>query len=101
MLLEKINENSLIGKTILVGMTFYNKNDEFVEQKQIFGEIVAFNQNTISIMPRNGEVFFIPNDKSAIDIAKPGKYRLISTGETIENPNYLSTWNITLSDKKE
>ena len=95
---EKINEEKLIGKTILVGMTFYNKDDEFVEQKQSWGEIVAVTENTIFIKQKDGEEFDIPNDPSAIEIANPGKYRLRSTGEVVENPDFLSTWNVTLPE---
>ena len=93
-----INEKELIGKTILVGMTFYNKNDEIVEQKQSWGEIVAVNESTVFIKQTNGEEFTIPNDSSAIEIATPGGYRLRSTGEVVENPDYLSIWDITLPD---
>ena len=95
---KKINEEKLIGKTILVGMTFYNKDDEFVEQKQSWGEIVAVTENTIFIKQKDGEEFDIPNDPSAIETANPGKYRLRSTGEVVENPDFLSTWNVTLPE---
>ena len=95
---KKTNEENLIGKTILVGMTFYNKDDEFVEQKQSWGEIVAVTENTIHIKKKDGEEFDIPNDPSAIEPAKPGEYRLRTTGEVVENPDFLSTWNVTLQD---
>lgn len=95
---KKFNEEKLIGKTILVGMTFYDKNDEFVERKQSWGEIVAVNENTIFIKQKNEEEFSIPNDPSAIEPANPGTYRLHKTGEVVENPDYLSTWNVTLPE---
>ena len=95
---KKTIEENLIGKTILVGMTFYNKNDEFVEQKQSWGKIVAVNENTIFIKQKDGEEFSIPNDPSAIEPANPGEFRLRSTGEVVENPDFLSTWNITLPE---
>ena len=95
---EKTNEEKLIGKTILVGMTFYNKDDEFVEQKQSWGEIVAVTENTIFIKQQDGEEFDIPNDPSAIEPANPGEYRLRSTGEVVENPDFLSTWDVTLPE---
>lgn len=88
----------LIGKIILVGMTFYDKNKEFTEQKQNWGEIVAVNENTVHIKKMNGEEFSIPNDPSAIEPAEPGEYKLRSTGEVVKNPDYLSTWIITRPD---
>ena len=95
---KEINEEKLIGKTILVGMTFYNENDELVERNQSWGEIVDIDENTIFIKQKNGEEFTIPNDLSAIEVANPGVYKLHSTGEKVENPDYISTWNITLPD---
>jgi hypothetical protein len=93
---KKINDEKLIGKIILVGMTYYNKNNEFVEQKQFWGTIISINGNNIVIKQKNGEEFTIPNDKRAIEPANPGEYRLRSTGEVVENPDFLSTWNVTL-----
>ena len=95
---KKTNEENLIGKIILVGMTFYDKNDKFVEQKQNWGEIVAVNENTVFIKQKDGEEFSIPNDPSAIESANPGEYKLRSTGEVVENPDFLSTWNVTLPE---
>ena len=79
-------------------MTFYDKNNEFTEQKQNWGEIVAVNENTVHIKKMNGEEFSIPNDLSAIEPAEPGEYKLRSTGEVVKNPDYLSTWIITRPD---
>ena len=88
----------LIGKTILVGMTYYNKSGELVERKQLWGTIISVYDNNIAIKQNNGEVFTIPNDKRAIERAKPGEYRLRSTGEVVENPDFLSKWNVTLPE---
>lgn len=94
--MNKVYGENMIGKTILVGMTFYNKNDEFAGQKQSWGKIVAVTENTIYIKQSDGENFEIPNDPSAIEAAKPGEYRLKSTGEVVKKPDFLSTWNVTL-----
>ncbi len=93
-----MDKNDLIGKVILVGMTYYSKNNEFIERKQFWGNIVSVSQNTIHIRQKNGEEFSIPNDESAIERAKPGEYRLRSTGEVVVNPDFLSTWIITLPE---
>ncbi len=93
-----MDEKDLIGKVILVGMTYYHKNDEFIERKQFWGTIVSVGQNTIVIKQKNGEEFSIPNDERAIEKAKPGEYRLHSTGEVIVDPDFLSTWIVTLPE---
>lgn len=94
----KNNEKDLIGKVILVGMTFYNNADEFVEQKQLWGTIASISDSTIIIKQNDGGEFSIPNDISAIEKANPGEYRLHSTGEVVVNPDFLSTWTITLPE---
>lgn len=93
-----IDEKELIGKVILVGMTYYTKDDVFVEQKQFWGTITSVCGNTIFIEKGNGEEFSIPNDKTAIEKAKPGEYRLHSTGEVVVSPDFLSTWTVNLPD---
>ncbi len=91
-------KEKMIGKSMIVGMTFYDKNDEFVERKQLWGEIVAIKKNTIFLKQKNGEEFCIPNDPSAIETAELGEYTLHSTGEVVKDPDYLSIWDITLPD---
>ncbi len=92
------SEIELKGKVILVGMTYYTKDDEFVEQKQFWGTVTYVYGNTIVIKQNNGEEFSIPNDKSAIEKAQPGEYKLRSTGEVVVNPDFLSTWTVNLPD---
>jgi hypothetical protein len=43
---------------------------------------------------REGETYVLPAHASAFEPADPGSYRLRSTGETIEDPDYLTTWTI-------
>lgn len=92
------DEKELKGKVILVGMTYYTKDDVFVEQKQFWGTITSVYDNTIIVKQNNGEEFSIPNDKTAIEKAKPGEYKLRSTGEVVVDPDFLSTWNVNLPD---
>ena len=43
----------------------------------------------------DGSVYWLPPDTQSTYPAPPGSYRLRSTGEIVENPDYLSTWNRT------
>ena len=92
--MSKITFSDLIGKTILIGLTYYTANDEFIEQKQYWGRVVESNENRILVKLNDGEIFVLPPDLSSTQVAAPGEYRLRSTGEIVVNPDYLTTWNI-------
>ena len=91
-----ITFDNIIGKTILVGLTYYSKDDEFLEQKQFFGTIVTANVNNGITIQKTGvdEQFSLPPDLRSFSVAAPGEYRLRSTGEVISDPDLLTTWTI-------
>ncbi len=92
--MHKIEFSDLIGKTILIGLTYYTHDDVFIEQKQYWGTVVDTDETKILIHLNNGELFTLPPDLSSTKVAPPGEYRLRSTGEIVVNPDYLTTWNI-------
>lgn len=96
-----IQLSDLIGKVMLVGITYYTHDDMLIEQKQYFGEVVEANDRLIRIRRDNGELFTIPPDLRSTHRAKPGEYRLRSTGEIVVNPDYLSMWNIHKSEPED
>ena len=92
--MRKIIFSDLIGKTILIGLTYYTEDNEFIEQKQYWGTVIESNENRILAKLNHGEIFALPPDLSSTQMAAPGEYHLRSTGETVVNPDYLMTWNI-------
>jgi hypothetical protein len=84
---------ALLGKTILVGITRLNHKEELIEQQQLVGTFISMEQ-TICLRLRNGEDFTLPPDLSAFRKANPGIYRLRSTGEEIENPDFIAVWTV-------
>ena len=93
--MKEICFKDLINKVILVGLTFYSNAGVLIERKQIWGTVIQADEQCIKIKQSNGEIFDLPPDLSAITIATPGIYTLHSTKETVKNPDFLSTWNIT------
>ena len=89
-----ISFSDLIGKTILIGLTYYTADNEFIEQKQHCGKVIESNETQILVELNNGETFWLPPDLSSTKIAPPGEYRLHSTGEIVVDPDYLTTWNV-------
>lgn len=93
--MKKICFKDLINKIMLVGLTFYSNTGVFIEQKQIWGTVIKADKQGIKIKQSNGEIFELPPDLSSTTMAAPGIYTLHSTNEAVENPDFLSTWNVT------
>ena len=92
---------ALVGRTVLLGLTFATADGEVVEQVQRHGVIQhADRERGIGIrligpgQPWDGELYTVPPDLRPFTEAAPGAYRLRSTGETIVDPDYTSTWEI-------
>jgi len=92
-----------IGKKILIGVTYFDHQGNLMEQKQWAGKIVAFsNAEGIRVaLFDSDEPCCLPPDPRFIQKAKPGSYRLRSTGQVIENPDYLTTWTCKVPDPEK
>jgi len=87
--------NELIGKTALVGLTYFNADGSERDRIQVFGEIVAFDETIVTMkLAGSGKEFTLPPMLDAFEEAEPGEYRLRSTGEVIVDPDLLSKWTI-------
>lgn len=85
----------LLGKTLLVGITDYDADGNAIAQTQFLGRAIGINAGGIQLELADGSVYWLPPDTRSTRPAPPGSYRLRSTGEIVENPDYLSTWNRT------
>ncbi len=90
--------DELIGKVLLIGLSYYSHDGKFIEDKQLYGRVTESNESGITITQADGEEFSIPPDLSAIEKAAPGDYTLCSTKEVVKNPDYLARYNITLPE---
>lgn len=86
----------LIGATVLIGVT--HQLPEGAHQEQMFGTIIAADaQDGVSVLlegTRAGEAYRLPPDLGSFQPARPGDYRLRSTGEVVKDPDYTSTWTV-------
>lgn len=90
--------DELIGKVLLIGLSYYSPYGEFIEDKQLYGRVTVACDSCITITQANGEEFSIPPDLSAIETAVRGDYTLRSTKEIVRNPDYLARYNVTLPE---
>jgi len=89
--LEDLEE--MIGKRLLVGITYVGKRkrpDELTE----FAGIVIEVDPLVAIDIGGDEPFTLPPSHGAYSVASPGIYTLRSTGEVVENPDFVATWTV-------
>jgi len=91
---QEVVLNDLLNKTLLVGITYYTHDNELIEQKQCFGRVIEANESMIRIIQKDGAELELPSDLSSTKKARPGEYKLRSTGEIVINPDFLATWNV-------
>lgn len=92
--LDESRADEYIGKTVLLGVTYLDHEKKPVAQQQWVGTILTFsNKDGIRIRLRNSDdPCGLPPDPRGIHKAKPGVYKLRSSGEEVIDPDYLATW---------
>lgn len=85
----------LLGSVVLVGIT--RVGDQETVQEQFFGTVERADAESIDLRlggTRSGELYRLPPDPRNFYPAEPGSYRLRSTGEVLENPDFTTTWTV-------
>src|SRR4051794_6079149 len=85
---------SLVGKTIIVGITYLEHDGSLVEQVQKHGVIERIDSKGIAIRFPDGELFSLPPDVGSLQVAPPGEYRFRATDEVVTNPDLMTTWTV-------
>ena len=95
---DQARADTYVGKYILVGITYFDHSGKEIRRQQLHGVIDSASPNGINISlrgSRSGQTWNMPPVLDVILVAKPGKYSLHETGETVEDPDLLATWDIT------
>jgi hypothetical protein len=84
------------GKDVIVGLTYLKSDGSLRERMQFHGTIEVANAATGIGIRRVGheERFTLPPDFRSVQPARPGTYRMKSTGEVVEDPALECTWTI-------
>lgn len=84
------------GKDVIVGLTYLKSDGSLRERVQFHGMIEVANTAKGIGIRRTGhdELFTLPPDFRSVQPARPGTYRLRSTGEVVEDPALECTWTI-------
>ena len=88
--------HALLGKQVLISLSFCNTDGTPVRQVQLHGTIRRVTSDAIDVhLAGSSEVFTLPPDVDAFAVAAPGEYRLSATGAVVVKPDLLTTWTIT------
>lgn len=89
---------ALLGKVVLAGLTYRNRQNEVEAVEQVFGIVESVDPGEgIALRlqgERAGERFVLPPVTSKFERAGPGEYRLKSSKETVTDPDWLILWTI-------
>ena len=84
---------ALVGSRLLVGLSIRTPDGELVRREQFCGVVLEAADGVV-IVEREGGALAIPADSAAFEPAPRGRYRLAGTGEIVEDPDYLSSWDL-------
>lgn len=98
--MKQLSFSDIIGKTLLIGLSYYNSENKLIRQRQYYGTVTVSNRTKILVRLGNGRMFRLPPDLSSTKVAPPGEYCLKSTGEVVIAPDYLTTWSIFMPKEK-
>lgn len=87
----------LVGARLLVGITFRDPFGQVMRSEQFCGRVREVGDGVV-VVDRDGEPAVLPADAGAYEQARPGRYVLQTTGETVVDPDYLTVWDVQVDD---
>lgn len=88
---------TLVGKIMLVNLTFLSAEGDLEGREAFYGVVISADADEGVLLdllgPQDGDTTTLPPQTSNIAAAAPGLYPLTG-GETVENPDFLSSWTI-------
>jgi hypothetical protein len=83
----------LVGRQLLVGITVEDADGQVVSRDQFCGRVTEVVDGVV-VVDRDGTPAVLPADEAAYEVAAPGVYRLLGTGEEVVDPDYVTTWTL-------
>jgi hypothetical protein len=90
---------TLIGRRVLVGITYRRRGDDsIVRLEQVYGVVRAVDRSRgITVVLEGalaGQTRVLPPANNTFEPAPAGTYRLKTTGESVEDPDFTAMWDI-------
>ena len=97
-----MKKQDFIGKSILVGFTWIDRDDNVLEQRSAFGTITRIDDHMLYFDCGDGEEVTIPFDPEHIERSDPTLiYNLHNPQKTITGVDFTSEWTIYHSPEDE
>lgn len=92
--LDESRASEFIGRRILIGVAYVDETDTVIERRQWSGRILTYsNSEGIRVqLDGSDEYCCLLPDPDALRKARPGVYRLKSSGKEIVDPDYTTIW---------
>ena len=86
----------LVGRRLLVGVSVRAEDGTLLRQEQFCGQVLDVADGAVVVERPHapGDPARLPADPDAYDQAPPGSYVLSTTGETVVDPDYVTTWDV-------
>lgn len=90
----------LVGTRLLVGISVRSPDGALLRQEQFCGRVLEVADGAVVVERPDApdEPARLPADPAAYEVAAPGRYVLATTGETVADPDYVTTWEVVDSD---
>ena len=87
-----------VGARVLVRFNFCDEQGEVVEEQQFNGVIEKITDSEVLLRhPSNGKEVSLPPHFGSYSVAEKGTYDLPSTGEKMQNPDFITEWTLRAS----
>jgi hypothetical protein len=82
----------LIGKTLLVGLTYLRNDGSLIQRRQLFGTVISCDEREGIVLKLSGsdELFTIASITDAIEPAVPGVYQLSDEDIEVIDPDFTA-----------
>jgi len=86
----------LVGARLLVGVTLRRRDGALVSQEQFCGRVLEVADGVVVVERPHApaEPAVLPADPAGYEKAPAGRYVLATTGEAVEDPDYVTTWDV-------
>ena len=94
----------LVGTITVVEIQHHDAMGQFLRHDHVWGQVTsADTKNGIRILVGGrtfaGKLMVLPAQLDSFTKPAPGRYRLRSTGEEIDDPHWFTTWTVTNADQ--
>ena len=92
-----------MGARLLVGVNLRATDGSLISQEQFCGQVLEVADGVVVVERPHapGDPAVLPADPAGYEKAAAGRYVLGTTGETVVDPDYVTTWDVVAGEQPE